>query len=677
MNSVRQSVGEGTGERSGAHLVSSVLDAVLVLDASGRVLDWSPAAAGLFGIGRDAAIGRDLVELIVPAAARDDVRCRLSGGEGEPPAPAGLGLRIEMPARRGDGSELRVELTIVRAEPNGGPTVFARDVSRRLESERNRAHMELVVAGTQDAVFSKDLDAIVTTWNPAAERLYGYTAEEAIGRHVSFLMPDNLKHEANAILARVRRGERLETYETHRLRKDGSEIDVSLTISPIGSAAGLSGASVIARDITDERRRGRGREFLIAATRDLDASLDPTETARNIVAKAVPDLAELCVIDFIREDGRIGDSVAASAIPGVAERLERVRRDAPLDPDGEHPVAQVLRAGEPMIWRDLKHPQVVASFVQTEEHQALVDDTGYESAAVVALVARGRRLGALSFLHATGSVRYEQQDLEFLGELGDRAALALDNARLYQERDAIARNLQRGLRPPRPAPVEGLESTVIFEAAGRGVEIGGDLYDVLPTDDGCWVLIGDVAGKGSAAAGVSVAVRHAVRGLTREVDEPEEVLVRVNELLLEGTGLNDFATAVLVRLRRGEDDWTLAAASAGHPPPVHVRKGGARLLGGGTVLGALQDAKVQRHDATFAEGDTLVLCTDGWLEAGPPSEHRDPVDLARLAEYLAPLALEELTARLRGDAISRSYGALRDDIVVLALRRATANDKRT
>jgi PAS domain S-box-containing protein len=651
-----------------------VLDAVLVLDASERVVEFSAAAEKLFGIDRAAAVGRDLVELIVPAAMRDDVRYCLAGGEGEPPGAAELlGRRIEMPAQRGDGSEFRVELTIVRAaEPSGGPTVFARDVSHRIEIERTRAHMEQVVAGTQDAVLSKDLEGVITTWNPAAERLYGYSAEEAVGRHVSFLMPVDLKHEVQSILATVRRGETLQTYETRRVRKDGTVIDVSLTISPIGSPArGLYGASVVARDITDERRQGRAREFLIAATRDLDASLDPIETARNIVAKAVPDLAEVCVIDFIRDDGRIGDSVAASAIPGAAARLEEIRRESPLDPEGEHPVAQVLRAGEPMIWRDLKHPEVRESFVQTAEHQAFVEDTGYESAAVVGLVARGRAIGALSFLHSTGNARYEQRDLEFLSELGDRAALALDNAQLYSERDAIARNLQRGLRPPRPTRVEGLESSVIFEAAGRGIEIGGDLYDVLPTEDGCWVLIGDVAGKGSEAAGVSVAVRHAVRGLTREVDEPEEVLGRVNELLLEGTGLNDFATAVLVRLRRGTEggEWTLAAACAGHPPPVHVRRGGARLLGGGTVLGALQDAKVQRHDATFALGDTLVLYTDGWLEAGPPSEHRDPVELARLTEYFAPLALEEMTARLRGDAISRSYGALRDDIVLLALRR--------
>jgi serine phosphatase RsbU (regulator of sigma subunit) len=161
-----------------------------------------------------------------------------------------------------------------------------------------------------------------------------------------------------------------------------------------------------------------------------------------------------------------------------------------------------------------------------------------------------------------------------------------------------------------------------------------------------------------------------VRGLIREIDEPEEVLARVNELLLEGTGLNDFATAVLMRLRHDPGGrWTLAVASAGHPPAVHVREDGARLLGGGTVLGALNDAKVQRHDAELSPGDTLVLCTDGWLEAGPPSEHRDPDDLAALAEYLSPLALEEMTARLRGDAVSRAGGELGDDIVLLALRR--------
>jgi PAS domain S-box-containing protein len=545
-------------------------------------------------------------------------------------------------------------------------------IARRRErgrAERAQSHLAQVVRGTRDAVLSKDLDGVVTSWNPAAERLYGYSAEEAIGRHIAFLMPDGLKHEEREILERVRNGERLETYEARRIRKDGAGIDVSLTISQIEDPAlGVVGASVVARDITAEVRRRRAQSFLAGASRDFDSSLDPAETARNIVHAAIPDLAEVCVIDFVRKDGWLGDSVVAAGEPRVAATLEEIRRRSPLDPAGEHPVAAALRAGQPMIWRDLKAPTVVDQVAQSEEHRQLMEEAGYSSAAVVPLRARGRTLGALSFLHARGRQRYDETELEFLAELGDRAAMALDNARLFRERDSIARDLQRGLRPPHPAEVPGLEISVFFEAAGEGIEIGGDVYDVLPTADGCWILIGDVAGKGSAAAGVSVAVRHAVRGLIREVDEPEEVLNRVNEMLLEGTGLNDFATALLIRMRSGENGWSVALASAGHPPAVHLGSGGTRQFGGGSVLGAWPDAPPQSHETTIGPGETLVLCTDGWHEAGPVARHRDPEALAEIAARYATAELEELTAALREDALSRSGDTLRDDIVVLAVR---------
>jgi PAS domain S-box-containing protein len=541
----------------------------------------------------------------------------------------------------------------------------------RADAERVRQHMTEVVRSTQDAVLSKDLDGIVTTWNPAAERMYGYSAEEAIGRHVSFIVPPDHKNEERVILDRVLRGERLETYETERIRADGARIDVSLTVSQIRNPVrGVVGASVVARDITVEKRRRRAQEFLVAASRQLDTSLDPAQTARTIVGTAVPELAELCVIDFVRSDGWLGDSIAAGADPEAAQRLERIRARAPLDPDGEHPVAQALREGRPKIWRDLTAPEVVDKVAQNDDHRRLMSDAAYSSAAVVPLVARGRTLGTLSFLHASPDLRYDPNDLDFLAELGDRAAMALDNARLYRERDRIAANLQRGLRPPSPAKVPGLEIAVVFEAAGEGIEIGGDFYDVLPTADGCWVLIGDVAGKGSAAAGVSVAMRHSVRGLTREVGEPEEVLRRVNELLLEGNSLNDLATVQLLRLRREGSEWRLALAAAGHTPAVHVSDSDsdATLLGGGTLLGAWPDSAIARHEIALGAGDTLLLCTDGWLEVGAPAAHLKPAALAEMTRSLAALELAELIGRLRGDAIARGAGTLRDDLVILGLR---------
>jgi len=560
------------------------------------------------------------------------------------------------------------------AEQLGTFVARRRAEAKSAEAERFRQHLAEVVRGTQDAVLSKDLDGVVTSWNPAASRLYGYGPEEAIGRHISFLVPPDHKDEEKVILDRVKRGERLDTYETERVRKDGTRISVSLTVSPIRSPLrGLIGASVVARDITADVRRRRAQEFLVAASRLIDSSLDPIETARTIVSTAVPELAELCLIDFRRPDGWLGDSVVAGANPEMAKRLERIRHEKPLDPAGEHPVAQVLRLKQPMIWRDLKAPEVVDKVSQGPDHLQLMQDAGYNSAAVVPLGARGRTIGALSFLHAHGDLRYDQGDLDFLAELGERAGLALDNARLYQERDRVAKNLQRGLRPPHPAEVAGLEVSVVFEAAGEGIEVGGDLYDVIPTEDGCWILVGDVAGKGSTAAGVSVAVRHSVRGLTREIDEPDEVLRRVNDLLLTGETLNDFATAMLARLRRQGDGWSIALASAGHPAAVLATESGPQLLGGGSVLGAWREANVERHERMLAPQETLALCTDGWLEVGPVNSHQGPEAFAEMTQALSGLELDEVTERLRADAIGRGSGRLRDDLVVLAIRPRAAS----
>ncbi len=661
-----------TAEQFKSAVLASSLDCIIGMDHRGLVVEFNEAAEELFGYRRENVLGRELAELIIPEELRDrhrkSLRRYLETGQATI-----IGRRLELPALRSDGSRIPVELAVTRLAGSEPPlfTGFLREISERADAERVRHHLAQVVRGSQDAVLSKDLEGIVTSWNPAAERLYGYTEEEAIGRHISFLVPADHRGEEQVILDKVRRGERIDTYETERIRKDGARIDVSLTISPIEQPIlGIVGASVIARDITGEKRRRRAQEFLVAATRGLDASLDLTETARTIVGTAVPELATVCVADFVRWDGSIGDSVVAAADPEVAVRLEQIRKEAPLDPNGEHPVAQVLREGRPMVWRDLTSPPVVDQVAQNDDHRRLMADTGYNSAAVVALVARGRTLGALSFLHARTDLRYDDADLELLSELADRAAIALDNARLYQERDQTARNLQRGLRPPRPAEVPGLEISVVFEAAGEGIEVGGDLYDVLPTEDGCWILIGDVAGKGSAAAGVSVAVRHAVRGLTREIEDPAEVLSRVNELLLEGTSLNDFATVMLLRMHSGASGWRAVLAAAGHPPAIHVRREGPAQLGGGSILGALPEARLARHDVVFDHGDTLVLCTDGWLEAGPPATHAEPDALAEMAHDLSSLELSELTARLRHDAIARGGGALRDDMVVLAIRPA-------
>ncbi|HYU16408.1 MAG TPA: PAS domain S-box protein, partial [Candidatus Acidoferrum sp.] len=470
----------------------------------------------------------------------------------------------------------------------------------RLEAGRIRAHLAAVVADTQDAVMTKDLDGVITAWNNGASTLYGYTANEAIGEHISMLVPPDRALEEERILERIRQGQRIDTYETKRIRKDGVRIDVSLTVSPINDPiTGVVGASAVARDITAERRHRQTQEFLARASRSMDSTLDFIETARTIVETAVPDFCELCMIDFLSADGSsIGESVVAAADPSAAEELERIRRTAPLDPRGNHPVAKVIRESRPVVIRDLTTPGVRAELAQNDEHRDFIARLGYTSAAVAPLVARGRLLGALSFLHVASDLRYDESDLALFEDLAARAAMSLDNARLYVERDRIAKTLQRGLRPAEPQPIPGLELSVVFEAAGEGVEMGGDFYDVIEVGDGWMILIGDVVGRGSEAAALTAQIRHTVRALAMPGLTPRQILERVNAALLVSKTGERFATAQLAHLRSEPGGAvTVELACAGHPPAVLARRDGStELLGGGGLIGMFGEVEPDVHE---------------------------------------------------------------------------------
>ena len=142
-------------------------------------------------------------------------------------------------------------MTEVREGFPGAPT----DTEQPLSVEELRQHLAAIVESSHDAILSKNLDGVITSWNRGAEHLFGYTAKEAVGQSVTLLIPNDRLDEEPSILARLRRGERIEHYETVRRRKDGSLVDVSLSVSPIRDSHGkVVGASKIARDITDRRR---------------------------------------------------------------------------------------------------------------------------------------------------------------------------------------------------------------------------------------------------------------------------------------------------------------------------------------------------------------------------------------------------------------------------------------
>ncbi len=442
-------------------------------------------------------------------------------------------------------------------------------------------------------------------------------------------------------------------------------------IACVGIVLGLLAATVIHVGFERMRVQRRSLQFLIEASAKLDTSLDPQETLRKIAATAVPELAELCVIDLIDARGSIGESVAAAIDPAVAQGVERIRSERPLDLGGSHPVAQVLRSGEPCLFPDLTDPVALSQLAQSDEHREFVRRAGYRSAAVFPMVARGRTHGVLSFLHLGSSARYRSQDLAVLADLAGRAAMALDNARLYAERAQVARTLQRSLLPPALPTIDGLELASCFRPAGPGNEVGGDFYDAFGDSETCWLVVGDVCGKGAEAAALTGFLRHTTIAYARERSSPANVLLQVNRAMLEQDFEGRFATAILVRLRFAGPDIEATIANAGHPAALLARADGAvdEHSARGTLLGVFPDPVVEDVIVTLRPHDTLALYTDGLLEARAPQQI---VTAQRLIDQLAKAPPKSAHAAVDAllDLAGPADGA-RDDIAILAAR-ATA-----
>ncbi|HKG17659.1 MAG TPA: PAS domain S-box protein [Solirubrobacteraceae bacterium] len=658
-------------EDLGSALIRSSVDALVIVDDEGLITEFNPAAESILGYRREDAVGREMPGLLLAPEVRERVRIALRRGAAGGEAPL-FDRPVEVPALRADGSRLRVELSIARLATFDPPLfgVYLRDLSRRRAVDFTHLHLAAIVESTDDAVLSKDSRGIVTSWNPGAERLYGYSVEEAIGRHVSFLVPSDHRGEEARILARAMTGERIETYETERIRADGTRVEVSLTVSPIVAGdEGVIGASVIARDITARNRAAQAQQLLANASAALDASLDPVETLRTIAGTTVPQLAELCIIDLLRDDGSIGGAVARATDAAIARELEGLRRRFPLDPAGRHPVAQVLRTGHSMALRDLTAPEIQADVAQSDEHLEFMRRADYHSAAVVPMVARGRLLGTISLLHVDNDRRYDPDDLALLEDLAGRAAMAFDNARLYAERSRVARTLQQSLLPVDLPAMPGFAVAASYQPAGEGNEVGGDFYDVFEHEGEWVVVVGDVCGKGAEAAAVTALIRNSVRAVALAEQDPSRILDQVNEVMLRHEVSQRFATAVVGRLARTDAGATARICAAGHPPPLVLEPGGGvrSQTPRGDLLGIRADAAFPALDVALHPGETLLLYTDGVLEAAAPRQVLSPEDLESIVGRCAGMPPREVVRVVEREALRLSAGSPRDDLAILAV----------
>jgi hypothetical protein len=422
--------------------------------------------------------------------------------------------------------------------------------------------------------------------------------------------------------------------------------------------------------IREQRRR---LQFLINASAGLDRSLDPAQTLRSIAAMAVPQLAEACVIDVFDDAGVPGPTVAAAADPTLALEIEQQRpaggpaRDRdPLERLLADALAHGRREGRDGAERAPGAGPALERSLEASPHLATMRRGGYVRGAAYPMLARGRTHGVISFWRAERSPAYDRGLLAVLADLSGRAALAYDNARLYAERAQVARTLRRSLMPSSLPVIPGLELASYFRPMGAGNEVGGDFYDVIGDRDGCWLIVGDVCGKGAEAAALTGFVRHTAAAYAREVARPGLVFSRVNRAMLEQDFNGCFATAILAHLCFRGTHAELTVAAAGHPAALLARADGEVLeLGGsGTLLGVFPDTQIEEASTIMRPGDALALYTDGLTEAHAPQRLVSvPQMLERLRHTPRRTPQDAIDALL---GLIDPAGGVGDDIAILA-----------
>jgi PAS domain S-box-containing protein len=257
-------------------------DALVVVDHSGVIRFVNHQAESLFGYDRDDLIDAPL-ETLVPESVRAVHKMHRQDYAAAPFTRA-MGQGLELYSKRRDGTPFPVDIALSQTDIEDAPLVIAavRDITDLKKAEESRRHSDrlaAIVEHSDDAILSKTLGGVITSWNPAAQNLYGYCSQEIIGKPVLVLSPPDQADEIDAILAKIRAGQHVEHLETTHVRKDGSAITVSLTVSPIHNRrGGIIGASAIARDITHARETSQAARSMIESSLDSLVAISPEGT---------------------------------------------------------------------------------------------------------------------------------------------------------------------------------------------------------------------------------------------------------------------------------------------------------------------------------------------------------------------------------------------------------------
>ncbi|NAZ85277.1 SpoIIE family protein phosphatase [Kineococcus indalonis] len=572
----------------------------------------------------------------------------------------------------------------------------AADAAQAQAQLRDRAVLATGMSFTVADASAEDLPLV---WvNPAFTATTGYALEEVVGRNCRFLQGAGTDPEAVAAMRRaLSAGQEVSTTLLNH-RKDGTAFWNQLLLSPVHGPDGeLTHYVGIQTDVTAridadlerdralaaERRARREAEaahrdaegsrarleLLAEATSRLAVTLDVAECRQRLLDLVVPGLGDWALLVSTDEQGSVQDVTPRHRDPSRRGELRRYvdRWITSLAPG---PVLGTLLGGE--------HARLIADYDSEERHREratwvsdpalleLSDALGAASVLMVTLPGRRRSADLLALVRGPGSPRHTPDDLHVAVDLGRRAGLILDNARLYEEQHRIAATLQNSLLPQLPT-VPGVRAAARYRASESGARVGGDFYELIDLPgDGLGLAVGDVVGHDVMAAAAMGHLRGLLRASAWDTTGPPPSLVldRVDRLL-DGLGMTTMATLAYARATASPDgSWVLEHATAGHPPLlVRGPDGRVDVLDDvhGLMLGVQPTERVG-GSRRLAPGSTVLAYTDGLVER---RGEELSVGLARLARTLAdaPEDVEHLCEHL----LAR-LGDTDDDVAFVALR---------
>ncbi len=607
----------------------------------------------------------------------------------------GLGLRSVMIVPLVARDRSLGALTLVTAESGRVYTAqdleLAQAIARRagLALDRSRLRDEVEESERRFEALVDSLDAIVWEAHSAtlqpfyvsrrAEDILGYPAERWVkesGFWETIIHPDDREVVVQTRRAAVEERRRYDI--EYRASADDGRI---LWLRELGDTVDEDAGPQVRGIIVDVTVRveastalNESRErlaFLAEASALLSSSLNYRAVLERLASLTVPRAADWCAVDVAEEDGTLRRVAVVHFDPSKSVAARRLK-EMPSDEEHVQVLRTVLETGMPLL--DVDGSEVCST--SDPVRRVLLQELGVGSAIVVPLLARGRTLGALKLVLVPGGRVYGQADLAQAQDLARRAALAVDNARLFQERSHVARTLQRSLLPPHLPQIPGVEVAARYHAAGEGAEVGGDFYDVFRTGKDDWaILIGDVCGKGADAAALTALARYTVRAAAMQARKPSRVLTQLNEALVTSAVPEHdldlrFCTVAYTRLRPMENGVRVTTTAGGHPPPLILRRDGRVEVAcrTGTLIGVLPEVELTDHSTELEPGDALILYTDGVTEARSPLGDFGEEAFQELVSKCAGLDASSIAERIESTVLEFQGRNPRDDIALIVLR---------